>query len=94
MNDLTVEVVGFQVETLLPLIFALATHIGGVWQAPQLFVNTLKVESTYASWLECHMKEGPSFFLFQSTIKITVITLLTYKSYSFRLIVLFWILIV
>lgn len=29
MNDLTVEVVGFQVETLLPLIFALATHIGG-----------------------------------------------------------------
>lgn len=30
MSDLTVEeVVGFQIETLLPLIFALATHIGG-----------------------------------------------------------------
>ena len=30
MNDLIVEeVVGFQIETLLPLIFALATHIGG-----------------------------------------------------------------
>ena len=52
----------------------------GLWHAPQLCVDTLKVENAYATSLECHMKEGPLFFLFQSTIKITVIMMLTNKS--------------
>ena len=43
-------------------------------------MDTLKVENAYATSLECHMKEGPLFFLFQSTIKITVIMMLTNKS--------------
>lgn len=81
MSDLTVEdVVGFQIETLLPLIFALAIHIGGSVTCTSAVCGYVKVENSYANSLEWHMKEGPLFFLFQSTIKITVIMMLAYKS--------------
>lgn len=94
MSDLTVqEVVGFQIETLLPLIFALATHIGGSVTCTSAVCGYVKVENSYANSLEWHMKEGPLFFLFQSTIKITVVMMLAYKSILLD-IVLFWILIV